>query len=509
MITRVYSGSVYGTEANLVEVEVRTARGKQSFEVIGLGDSAVRESRDRVQSALKALGLKLPQRVLINLAPADIRKEGSIFDLPMAVGILAAMGILDPAQVATTPLHGELSLDGRLKPLRGAILFVANAQRMGFEQVALPAFNLKEAGLIPKVEALGFNNLEEVIRYFREGLIPEPRQESESGCSSPLKIGPGLEEVAGQARAKRALHIAASGGHNVLMLGPPGCGKSMMAERFVSILPPMQDSEIQDSVFLHSLCGNNISALLRGERTVRSPHHVISEAGLIGGGSVPKPGEISLAHNGVLFLDEFPEFRRAAIESLRAPLETGRVTVSRVKTSVTFPARFQLLAAMNPCPCGRLGLNEESCRCTRSAIANYLKKVSEPILDRIDLQVELEAVPVEDIFKEVTPGPQSKVAFSREDAQEARSRAIKRFGCLNKDLSMAKLRAGVGLSDSAEKTLINSAKRLKLSGRGYVRVIKVARTIADIEADDTINQSHIAEALSYRGLDRIREYSLS
>jgi len=509
MITRVYSGSVFGAEAELIEVEVRTGRGKHSFDVIGLGDSAVRESRDRVQSALKALGITLPDKVLINLAPADIRKEGSVFDLPMAVGILAAIGILDPVRVKNIPLHGELSLDGRLKPLRGAILFVANAHRMGFEQVALPAFNLQEANLVHQVETLGFFNLEQVIRYFREGLVPDlPVEQTETSC---LLRGPGdgLGEVTGQVKAKRALQIAASGGHNVLMLGPPGCGKSMLAERFPSVLPLMDEAEIQDSVFIHSLSGSDITPLLKGERAVRNPHHVISEAGLIGGGSVPRPGEISLAHNGVLFLDEFPEFKRGAIESLRAPLETGRVTVSRVKASVTFPAKFQLLAAMNPCPCGRLGMKEQSCRCSRTAIANYLQKLSEPILDRIDLQVSLEAVPVERMFGQ-TDGTHSGAEgnFTREHATEARSRAIHRSGKLNKDLTMSELRSGIGISGDAEKILVASSKKLQLSGRGYIRVIKVARTIADIEASESVNQQHVAEALSYRGLDRIREYCL-
>lgn len=487
-----------GVEAHLVEVEARISRGKERFEVIGLGDVAVREARDRVRSALSGLGIAFPKRVLINLAPADVRKEGSGLDLPICVAILAAKGIIPARALTGAQVHGELALDGRLKALRGTALFAAQASRAGRSTVVLPRSNSREAQLIPGIDVIGCRELFEVVAFFRDGVVPEQPQAVPGSCSS---IDLGFSEVVGQLRAKRALEIAAAGGHNVLFIGPPGCGKSMLAEKFPSILPRLNDEELLEAVAIHSVAGASIDRVLQGIPPFRAPHHSVSEAGLVGGGTWPRPGEVSLAHRGVLFLDEFPEFRRPAIEALRAPIESGSILVSRAKGATRFPAAFQLIAAMNPCPCGRLGVRDVECLCSRAEIARYLQRLSQPMLDRIDLQVELEPVSLDRMMQ----GGQGRDddAQIRERVVVARGRAFEDRGLKNSMLPPATLRTELVMSKGASTLLETIASNNVVSARRFFRVLRVARTIADLDGADMIDENHLAESYSFRGLAKL------
>jgi len=466
----------------------------------------VRESRDRVTSALRHSGYRVPGQVLINLAPAELKKEGSGFDVPIALGILIAAGLIDPTTSAGRSFHGELSLDGMIRGVRGTLALTIEALEQGRREIIVPAINYHEAALIEGISVIGVTSLVELVEYLRDGVVPAGVADLPRPAAVGQRESGRITDVWGQESAKRALTIAAAGGHNLLMIGPPGCGKSMLAQAFGSILPPLERAEMLESVKIHSVAGLPIHGLLRGERPFRTPHHVVSDVGLIGGGSSPRPGEISLAHHGVLFLDEFPEFRRTALEAMRAPLEAGRVSITRAKASVMFPARFQLIAAMNPCPCGRLGSTGGGCGCSRNAIHTYLAKISQPILDRIDLHVELGAVPLEMMTRRVEDRSDKGEDDVRATVRRARERQWQRAGKLNAALNSRELKSTLALGPEALRLLESAANRSHLSARGYMRVLRTARTIADVAGADAVGGSHIAEAIQFRCLERIERY---
>lgn len=506
MIARVLTAAIIGIEAQTVEAEVRVKGGIPRFTIIGLGDGAVRESRDRVLAAIRHAELPIKAQILVNLAPAELRKEGSSFDLPIAIGILAACGYIPPHRLERFRIHGELSLDGSLKPVRGTISLAVEALRNGAAAMIVPRANAAEAALITGLPVYGVQDLREVAAFLRDEIDLETERGGMTGAPPPY-VG-ALSDVWGQEGAKRALVIAAAGAHNLLMVGPPGCGKSMLASRLPSILPPLEDSERLDVVRVHSVAGLPVAGLLAGIRPFRNPHHGISDAGLIGGGGLPRPGEISLAHHGVLFLDELPEFRRSAIEALRAPIEEGHVTVIRARGRTRFPARFQLLAAMNPCPCGRLTGYGGACLCSRPLIQGYLRRLSQPILDRIDLHIDLDPVPISVIARS---GRAPEVDCSedrwRRHVVAARRLQLLRQGRLNVELDARALGDPRCCEGSALRLLELAATKTALSVRGYTRLLRVARTIADLEEVAVIQDRHVAEALSFRSLERIERYA--
>jgi magnesium chelatase family protein len=505
VIARVRSSTVSGLSGVPVDVEVRPRDGtKKKFVIIGLGDSAVRESAERVISALRSGKYEIPEETLVNLAPAELRKEGSAFDVPIAVGVLIATGVLPEQFGRELHFHGELALNGEVRPIRGVVALALAALHSEHRSIVVPYQNVTEALLVEGVRVFGIHRITDVIDI-AYGNFPEARAEE---CASPSALSRPLYEVWGQERAKRALVIAAAGTHNLLMIGPPGCGKSMMAERFPSILPALSSEEKQEILRVHSIAGLPLERILQGERPVRAPHHLVSEVGLTGGAY--RPGEISLAHRGVLFLDELPEFRRAAIEGLRAPLESGKVLISRAKGSWSYPARFQLLAAMNPCPCGRLGVKGASCLCSRGAIASYLSKISQPVLDRIDLHVELSAIPLE-VLSEGGHAREGEDMYLKTDAvreqvMRARNLQLARFSTTNNEVSGELLRREGEFTLKAREMLEKIGTRIGLSARGFVRVMRVSRTIADLQESPQVTEEHVAEAASFRSLERLHRY---
>lgn len=502
-ISRLYSAVISGAKSQIIEVEVRVSNQteKDIFQIIGLADSAIKEAKERVLAALQNSGFKVPSKVLVNLAPADLKKEGASLDLPIALGILAASGQIKNKLLEERLFIGELSLDSRIKKIPAIIAHCLEALKLNIYEIAIPLENLEEVSSIKELDYIPAGNLLELVSYL-EGAknIPDFKFESKK---NNIKFKH-LSEVKGQEDAKRGLLIAAAGGHNVLLIGAPGCGKSMLAERFQSILPSLEKHELFATLRLHSIASLPIASIQEGVRPFRAPHHSISQAGLIGGGSSPKPGEVSLAHNGVLFLDEFPEFKRQAIESLRAPLENRNVTISRAKESLTFPASFQLIAAMNPCPCGRLGLKNKLCICSPGAIHNYLKKISQPILDRIDIHIDLKPVKVEDIYSK------NNVIESDLELQqrvvEARNCAIKRQGKPNFALENKELIKLIPNTSKAIKLLDSYAQKTQMSLRSYFRISKIALSIADLEKSLEVKDVHMAEALTFRGLEVVEEY---
>jgi magnesium chelatase family protein len=509
MIAKVKSSTIFGIEGLPVEVEVETGRGTPArFNIIGLGDNAVREARDRVTAALKSSGFAVPTRVLVNLAPAEVKKEGSSFDLAIALGILISSGQLRAAKVSALSFYAELSLDGQLKPVQGVTSFAISALQRGEQGIIVPIANLKEARLLSGLNVLAFSHLLEVVAFL-SGQVPNTTKEHETAQESlaPEQAeSKSMGEVVGQDFAKRALTIAAAGGHNLLMIGPPGCGKSMLAERLPSILPPLSESEMLELARIYGVSGLSIDKILKAIRPFREPHHVISEAGLIGGGSYPRPGEVSFAHRGILFLDEFVEFKRSVVEALRSPLEMGRVTITRAKASFKFPAKFQLIAAMNPCPCGRLGSGMSAqCNCSAGAITTYLAKLSEPILDRIDLHVELRAVSIKEIYSNKTSSLEEADCKLREQVVKARKVQLDRHPKLNSELGPRELKKVAPIDDKCQSLIQMAAVKQGLSARAYNRIIKVSRTIADLDGSQNIKAPHLAEALSYRNLDRLRD----
>jgi magnesium chelatase family protein len=494
----VHSRALIGLAAPEVSVEVHLANGLPSFTLVGLADTEVKEARERVRAALATSGLGFPanRRITVNLAPADLPKEGGRFDLPIAIGLLAASGQIDAAQLAGFEFAGELSLAGELRPVRGALalaLAIARDAGTAARALVLPAASAAEAALVPGPQVLAASHLLDVVRALRSE-APDALAPAAAWHEQAPPPSADLRDVKGQSAAKRALEIAAAGGHNLLMVGPPGTGKSMLAHRLAGLLPPMTRDEALESAAVLSLAGE-FGAASWGRRSVRAPHHGASAAALVGGGSAVRPGEISLAHHGVLFLDELPEFQRGVLDALREPLETGRIQIARASRQMQYPARFQLVAAMNPCPCGHLGSTLRACRCTPDAVSRYQGRLSGPLLDRIDLQVDVPAVAPETVSA-APDGETSATVAARVAA--ARSLALGRQGTPNAALAGETLDAHTALDESGTRFLHQAATRLQWSARGIHRVLRVARTIADLEGAARVATPHLAEAIQYR-----------
>ena len=509
MLAKVFSATVQGVEGLEVEIEVNASGGTTGIVIVGLPDTAVRESRDRVTTAVSNSLFHWPKgRTTINLAPADVRKEGPAFDLPIALGLIAACEETPLPRLLDFCAAGELALDGAVRPIRGALPIALAARKSGRRYLLVPCANAEEAALVEGVEVYGVRSLGETIQFLRgeRSLTPHPSPAPSMLRASSNPPSEDLADVRGQHHAKRALEIAVSGGHNLLMLGSPGSGKSMLAKRIPGLMPPMSLEEAIETSKIHSTCG-----LLAGrnppfvaQRPFRSPHHTISDAGLLGGSSNPTPGEVSLAHNGVLFLDELPEFRRSTLETLRQPLEDQTVTICRAAGSLTFPADFILVAALNPCPCGFLGDRKKSCRCSPAQIQRYRQRISGPLLDRIDLQLEVPPVTYHDLSGKSPPGePSAAVRCRVEHARAIQAERFQSTGTRNNArMNSRQIRTHCALNSECAHLLQNAVQTLHLSARAYDRILKVARTIADLEASPELSPAHLQEAIGFRALDR-------
>jgi magnesium chelatase family protein len=506
MLAKVLSSAVLGIDGYIVEVEVDIAGGLPSFSTVGLPEGAVKESKDRVKAAIKNAGYEFPpRRITVNLAPADIKKEGSAFDLPIALGILSAQGIIPQDHLYDYLFLGELSLDGGVKPIRGGLPMAIAAKVAGLRGICLPKANAREAAVVDGLEVLPMQGLGQVVSLLRgEREITPVQMDMAEIFQEGGQYPEDFKDVKGQEHAKRALEIAAAGGHNILMIGPPGAGKTMLARRLPTILPPMTIEESLETTKVHSVVGLiPQDRALTVIRPFRTPHHTISDAGLIGGGQIPRPGEVSLAHNGVLFLDELPEFKKNVLEVLRQPLEDGNVTIARATTSLTYPARIMLVAAMNPCPCGFYSDPQHECTCTIPQIQRYRSRVSGPLLDRIDIHIEVPAVRYQDLTQwqegESSSQIRDRVKGAR-DIQHGRFQG-KRIFC-NAQMTSRHLKRHCQIDEEGNRLLEMAMAKFGLSARGYTRILKVARTIADLEGRNAIAPHHLSEAIQYRTLDR-------
>lgn len=505
MQATVWSSTLQGIDGLLVEVEVDLGQGRARFSIVGLAEGAVRESKDRVRSALRNGGYRVhARRVIVNLAPADVKKDGAAFDLPIALGMLAASGQLKSERLHTYASVGELSLDGRVKSVRGALPFAAAVRTRGLRGLLVPPDNAREAAVINGIEVIPVPSLAEAFEFLRGDRAIEPAQVDLAAVfQTESDAAVDFSDVKGQDAAKRAIEVAAAGGHNVIMVGPPGGGKTMLARRLPTILPPLALEEALEATRVHSVLGLMNGRPLIATRPFRSPHHTISDAGLIGGGSVPRPGEVSLAHHGVLFLDELPEFRKNVLEVLRQPLEERHITIARASGSVSFPADITLITAMNPCPCGYLGDPQHTCSCAVQQVQRYRSRISGPLLDRIDIQIEVRAVPYRELAAhapgEASAGIRARVERARQiQLERFRGRALFR----NAQMPARDVTRYCAIDAGAERLLAQAMDRLALSARAYTRILKVARTIADLAAADRITAAHVAEAVQYRSLDR-------
>ena len=507
MLVKVYAAALQGIDATIVTIEVNSSRGIKFF-LVGLPDSAVKESHERIISALQVNGYRFPSRqIVVNMAPADIRKEGSAYDLPLAIGILASAGEVSEEKLSKYLIMGELSLDGSLQPIKGALPIAISARAQGYEGFILPKQNAREAAVVNNLNVYGVENIKEVIEFFNgerklEPTIVNTREEFYQHQSNfPYDFA----DVKGQENVKRALEVAAAGGHNVIMIGAPGSGKSMMAKRLPSILPPLSLGESLETTKIHSVAGKlSKNDSLIATRPFRAPHHTISQVAMVGGGSNPQPGEISLAHNGLLFLDELPEFNRSVLEVLRQPLEDRHISISRAKYSLDYPASFMLVASMNPCPCGYYNHPTKACVCNPGQVHRYLNRISGPLLDRFDLQIEIVPVPFEKMAEQKQA---ENSATIRERVVKARKIQEERFAnhpgvYCNAQMESKLLHQYANPDEKGLNLLRTAMTRLNLSARAYDRILKVARTIADLEASEAIQPNHIAEAISYRNLDR-------